>query len=507
MQTQVDYKALYEQQLKITADLLFTIESLKHETAQLKKMIFGSRHERFEAADPGGLLKQDSIQLTLDLEADTISACKITQATQVKYIRTQTQTIPNKSHPGRSALPEHLRRETIVLQPDADITGLKKIGDEITEILDLIPGELYVKQYIRPKYVVPVSQANDTVITASLPARTMEKCMFGEGLMAQILVDKYCDHLPLHRQMQRFSRAGVTIAQSTMNSATTRALDSLYSLYEVHKKLVLESRYLHVDETGIRVLDENKKGTSHKGFYWVYHNSKDKMVLFDYRSGRGREGPDDILKDYQGYLQADGYNIYEDFEKRPGIKMLNCIAHARRKFVDAQQNDAPRAHHALGLFQKLYNTERTIKDGGLCCEASLQLRQKEAVPVLKELEQWMRAEYPKVTPSSVIGKAIAYCLPRWKKLSLYTTDPILNIDNNPVENAIRPVAVGRKNYLFAGSQDAAQRSAMIYSLLATCRLHNINPYQWLKDVLEHMHLYTTSNIKELLPQNWKKPDV
>ena len=507
MQTSVDYKALYEQQLKITADLQFAIEAFRHEIAQLKKMIFGSRHERFEAADPDNVLKKDSVQLSLDLEVDTINACKITEATEIKYIRTKTEAIPNKPHPGRSALPEHLRRETIILQPDTDVTGLKKIGDEVTEILDLIPGELYVKQYIRPKYVVPVSETNDTVITASLPARIMEKSMFGEGLMAQILVDKYCDHLPLHRQMQRFKRAGVEIAQSTMNSATTRALDSLSSLYEAHKKLVLESKYLHVDETGIRVLDETKKGTSHRGFYWVYHNSKDKMVLFDYRQGRGREGPDDILKDYQGYLQADGYNVYEDFEKRSGIQVLNCMAHARRKFVDAQQNDAPRAHHALSLFQKLYDTERTIKDKGLSGEELLSLRQKEAVPVLKELEQWMMEEYPKVTPSSVIGKAISYCLPRWKKLSLYTTDAILNIDNNPVENAIRPVAIGRKNYLFAGSHEAAQRSAMIYSLFSTCRLHNINPYNWLKDVLERMHLYTTANIKELLPQNWERPQV
>jgi hypothetical protein len=143
--------------------------------------------------------------------------------------------------------------------------------------------------------------------------------MFGESLVAQIMVDKYCDHLPLFRQMQRLKRAGVEIAQSTMNSVATRTLDSLLSLYGAHKKMVLESGYLHADETKIKVLDETKKGTTHQGYYWVYHNSKDKMVLFDYRAGRGREGPDDILKNYQGYLQADGYNVYEDFEKRPGI--------------------------------------------------------------------------------------------------------------------------------------------------------------------------------------------
>ncbi len=181
------------------------------------------------------------------------------------------------------------------------------------------------------------------------------------------------------------------------------------------------------------------------------------------------------------------------------------MAHARRRFNDALQNDALRAEHALRLFQQLYAIERRIKDEALNHDEALQLRQQQAVPILKTLKEWMTAEYPKVLPKSPIGQAIAYCLPRWEKLSLYTTNPILNIDNNPVENCIRPVAIGRKNYLFAGSHDAAQRAAMIYSLFATCRLHNINPYDWLKDVLQRMHLYTTGNIAELLPQNWVKP--
>jgi transposase len=227
-------------------------------------------------------------------------------------------------------------------------------------------------------------------------------------------------------------------------------------------------------------------------------------VLFDYRKGRGREGPDDILKDYKGYLQTDGYAAYEDFDKRADITLIHCMAHARRKFNDALQNDKAMAEYALSMFQKLYAIERRVKDEELSAEAILQLRQQEAVPILKQLKEWMTQEYTKVLPKSPIGQAIAYSLPRWNKLSTYASDPILNIDNNPVENAIRPVAIGRKNYLFAGSHDAAQRAAMVYSLFATCRLHNINPYDWLKDVLERMHLYSTGNIDSLLPQNSKK---
>lgn len=187
--------------------------------------------------------------------------------------------------------------------------------------------------------------------------------------------------------------------------------------------------------------------------------------------------------------------------------MLNCMAHARRKFVDALQNDKDRCEHALALFQELYAIERKAQQEDLSADAILALRQEESVPVLKKLKEWMIAEYPKVLPSSVIGKAIAYSLKRWEKLCVYATDGRLCIDNNPVENAVRPVAIGRKNYLFAGSHEAAQRAAMMYSLLATCRMHNINPYEWLKDVLVRMPDYDVKNLAELLPQNWKKPEA
>ena len=493
---------LYEQLKAENAQLQYAVVSLTHQLEQLKKMIFGSKSERFVAQDDN----KTNPQLTLALDAATIAACKITDATKVEYIRTKTEVTENKpkAHPGRMKLPEGLRRETIILQPDSDLTGLKKIGDEVTEVLDYVPAEFYVKQYIRPKYVQPLDKTAATVITASLPERMMQKCMAGEGLLSQIIVDKYVDHRALHRQLQRFERVGVTIAQSSINDWVKAVLVHLTALYEVHKRQVLASSYLHCDETPLKVLDENKKGTTHQGYYWVYHNSKDKLVLFDYRTGRGREGPDDILKDYKGYLQTDGYVAYDAFEKRAGITLLHCMAHARRKFSDALQNDRERAEHALGIFQQLYAIERRIKEELLSAAAILQLKQQEAVPLLQTLKEWMIAQYPKVLPKSSIGQAIGYCLPRWEKLSIYTTDALLQIDNNPVENAIRPVAIGRKNYLFAGSHDAAQRAAMVYSLFATCKLHQINPYEWLKDVLERMHLYHTNNIAQLLPQNCEK---
>jgi len=517
-QEHIDYKQLYEQQLAglaaLTAEnkqLASLVEAkrdevvaLSAEIAQLRKMIFGVRTERF-IPSPDATPAQ--LQLALELSAQTVAHCKITSATTVEYVRTQVEVIAAtpKAHPGRMKLPEHLRRETILLKPDRDVSGLLKIGEELTEILDYIPAELYVKQYIRHKYAAPLSEGGSTVLAAALPGRLLEKCMAGEGLLAQMIVDKYLDHLPIHRQLQRFERVGVKIAQSTSNDWFRMVLNHLHALYEAHKRITLATSYLGADETPIKVLDEAKKDTTHRGYYWVYHNSEQKLVLFDYRPGRGREGPDDILKGFQGFLQTDGYSAYEDFDRRPGITLLHCMAHARRKFHEAWQNDQPRAEYALSLFQQLYAIERRIKEQALVGDAVVQLRQQEALPVLQTLKTWMQTEYPAiVVKKSPIAQAMSYFLPRWEKLCIYTKDARLNIDNNLVENAIRPIAVGRKNYLFAGSHEAAQRAAMVYSLLATCKLHNINPYYWLRDVLEHMHLFTTDNIQELLPQNWKK---
>jgi transposase len=399
-------------------------------------------------------------------------------------------------------LPEHLRREIFILQPDTDVTGLKKIGEDVSEVLEYIPGELYVKQYIRPKYVVPVNNTDNTVITASLPGRLLEKCMAGEG---------YTNNCRQIRRSYATSPSIATIWQSrgkhpqpTICGWVKAVLMHLVGIYELHKQYVLACGYLHVDETTIQVLDEDKKGKTHRGYYWLYFNSEQKLVLFDYQPGRDTDGPDNVLKDFEGHLQTDGYSVYDHFDKRPGIILMGCMAHARRKFYDAKEKDRDRCEYALKMFGQLYALERKIEDEGLSKQEVLQLRQQQAVPILKTLKEWMLKEFPKLLPTSPTGKAMSYFLKRYDKLIVYTTNADLRIDNNRVENAVRPVAIGRKNYLFAGSHEAAQRAAMIYSLFATCRYHQINPYDWLKDVLERMHLYTTNNMAELLPHNWKK---
>ena len=482
----IDYKPLYERsQLRV--------EKLEHELLQLKKMIFGSRHERFAPTDV------NPSQLSLDIQSEQTAICNIADAKKITYIRSNT-TIEQKPllHPGRMKLPENLRREEIVIEPTEDITGCRKMGEEITEVLEYQPGELFVKKYIRVKY----AKANNSgVVIGELPARPLEKAMAGPGLLAQIIIDKYIDHLPLHRQMQRFERGGIKIAYSTLTDWVSSTSELIKPLYEALKAEVLKSDYLHADETPIKVLDKDKSNGVHRGYYWVYQDSIKKVVFFDYQESRGREGPSGILENFSGYLQTDGYAVYEVFDKRKQITLIHCMAHARRMFHDALENDEYRSSYALEQIQKLYAIERMCKEESLGFAQILELRQEKAVPVLESLGKWMKEQYLQVTPKSPIGKAIAYTLERWTRLSLYAENGMLNIDNNPVENSIRPVALGRKNYLFAGSHYAAQRSGMLYSLLGTCKMHGIEPYSWLRDTLERIATHPINRISELLPHN------
>jgi transposase len=269
-------------------------------------------------------------------------------------------------------------------------------------------------------------------------------------------------------------------------------------LYDVLKKEVLSQDYLQADETPIAVMDKDKQGATHQGYHWVYHAPGIKMVLFDYRPGRGRDGPREILKNFRGHLQADGYNAYKIFDNKP-ITLLNCMAHARRKFEQALDNDKVRAEHVLQQMQKLYAIERKAREENHNHAQRYELRQVESVTVLQSLHDWFKENLRQVLPKSLIGEAISYSLGRWAKLSLYITDGKLEIDNNLVENVIRPVALGRKNYLFAGSHEAAQRSAMLYSFMGTCKLRGVEPLQWLKTTLTKLPDHKANRLHELLP--------
>ncbi len=251
------------------------------------------------------------------------------------------------------------------------------------------------------------------------------------------------------------------------------------------------------------MIDKQKKGETHRGYHWVYYSPEKKLVLFDYQPGRGRKGPLKLLKDYKGYLQTDGYAVYERFESKEDILLVGCLAHARRKFEQALDNDKSRAEKVLLLMQHLYTVEREARQAGLSADERYLLRQEKARPLLDELGEYIVKEYEKVLPKSTIGKAFYYLASRYNKIYEYLHNGRLEVDNNLIENSIRPVALGRKNYLFAGSHAGAERAAMIYSLLGSCKLQGINPYDYLLDVLQRLPEQPMNRLAELLPPLWK----
>jgi transposase len=468
-------------------------EKLSNELARLKKLITGAKSERFIPAE-------NALQLALQGFAGEDSATPAVATEQITYTRKKSKQIFTPH--GRNPLPAHLPRTEIIIEPECDTTQMKKIGEDVTEELDYEPGKLYVNRYVRPKYA---RNGGDGVVIGTLPTRPIEKGIAGAGLLAHLAIGKYVDHQPLYRQRKQFLRHDVKLPASTIGDWLRRTCELFLPLYELKRTLINRARYLQVDETSIRVQDSDTKGKCHKGYYWVYHDPLDRLVFFDYQNSRSRDGPEKMLSDFSGFLQTDGYAGYDAFGSRSSITHLACFAHARRYFVDAVVNDASnRAEWMLLRIQKLYDVERLARQSGYSHEQRCELRQTEALPVLSEMKAWLETERQQVLPKSGLGQAMAYMLKFWQRLNLYTTDGRLEIDNNLVENAIRPVALGRKNYLFAGSHDAARRGAIIYSLVVTAQLHDVEPFRYLKDVIARISDYPHKQLADLLPQNWKR---
>ena len=471
------------------------IYEMQFQIDQMKRLLFGAKRERF-------IPTKDDKQLTLPFEVIPEQAPQKDQEV-ITYVRSKKGNREN--HPGRLALPSHLPVEEIIIEPREDTSDMKCIGKEVTDQLELIPAKLFIKRYIRPRYIKQVDEEglNHQGVIAELPEFPIEKGIAGPGLLAQIVVDKFVDHLPIYRQIARFKRERIDLSKSTINGWQEAVCNLLEPLYDTLKNRVLSQGYLQVDETPVQVLDKSRKGKPFRGYHWIYYSPIEKVVLFDYRDGRSREGPTELLKNFKGYLQTDGYNVYDVFDSNADIIQLNCMAHARRGFDKAIPYDSKNATYALLMFQKLYEIERQAREEGISPTERHALRLEKSLPVLNELGKWVANTYKTVLPKSPLGKALAYCIPRWDKLMAYLMDGMLEIDNNLAENSIRPIALGRKNYLFAGSDRGAERAAMFYSFFGTCLKNEVNPLDWLKHTLEVISSYKINKLKELLPQNYK----
>ncbi len=513
--TEPDYKLLYEQSQKKLAETEQKLHLALLEVNQLRRKLFGlTSDNRVKKASQGQV---DILPLGVTPEELAVSEDLLKQEVRQVHEKQEAVAEKRKSNPRttcRMVFPGHLEREEVIIDPAGDLGDYQIIGEEVTEILVLVPASFKVKRIIRRKWALKSNHnsAYKGVLIAPIPSRTVKRGLFDESVLAHLLISKYIDHLPLYRQKKIFEREGMSIPPSTLTDNTAAACQILKPVYNALKREVLANLYLQADETSIKVLQSEKKGACHLGYYWTYHAPVDGLVLFDYQPGRGQQGPKKLLADFTGVLQSDGYAVYQAlFNNSDKVNQLYCMAHIRRKFDEAVSYDPQRATYAVEQIAKLYKIEKDIR-AAAAAEAIpslsetqiVEIRRNQAWPILEEIKQWMLAEYPKVLPNSPIGKAISYALPLWNNMFYYTLHGHLQIDNNGIENAIRPIALGRKNYLFAGTHHTAQNAAMVYSLFATCKKHDVNPQQWLIDVLQKLNdPEYEGKFSDLLPHRWK----
>ena len=334
----------------------------------------------------------------------------------------------------------------------------------------------------------------------------LPKCMASESLLTDIILQKFLYHMPFYRVIQKYKELGVKISDSTMNDWYAAACEKLKLLYDILLREVLSSDYIQVDESTLPVID-NEKHRAVKGYMWCTRAVIEKLVAFYYDMGsRSYETARKLLRGYRGTIQTDGYDAYDQFESDPHIQILNCWAHARRKWVDALDEDKHTASEAMAYINKLYHIENEAKDAGLSYDELRDKRQKEAYPVILEFEKWMYETARKSSEQSRIGKAIKYTLPLMPRLGRYVNDGRFCIDNNLVENAVRPLALGRKNFLFCGNHDAAVRAAIVYSLVSSCKAMGVDPREWMEDVMLRIpgNENNRGALRELLPDRWAK---
>ncbi len=503
-------KEAYKKQLIQKEELLekqeARIADLEKQVANLSRMLYGGKTERYINPNP------DARQLDLFEGIDLLPGEKEAAIQAEKEINTQREQRKKrlekeKSTPIRKTLPDNLERKEKHLYPEGYNTEewilLDKEEPLYTEVLMKEPTKFYVLRTYRHK---AIRKSDRVIVTAPAPTKPIAKSYASSSLLADLLVDKYVDHIPFYRQQKQFERLGMKIPESTILGWYQQVSDLLMPLYFRLWELMNQTDYLQCDETTLPVVRNDKHKTV-KGYLWLVRDPMSGRQHFYWDKGsRSGQVVLKLFNGYQGALQTDGYERYELLEGKKGVVLLACWAHARRKFSESIKNDKERAESALEQIQLLYEVERQIKEQKLSLENAAELRKRLAYPIMVRFEKWLVAEYPKVVKGSPIEKAIYYTYKRFNKLSRYHLDGRYAIDNNGIENAVRPVAIGRKNYLFCQSDDSAESTAIIYSLMGCCKAAGVDFRTWMIYFLDHVHDYDldyTKDIAELLPDNLK----
>ena len=402
---------------------------------------------------------------------------------------------------------KNLPRVIIPIDPEGDLSRLEKIGEEVYSVFHFQPARFMILQYVRNKYVDP-NNKEAGVLMGTLPENIKGKRSATVETLSEVAINKYVDHLPVDRTRKQFLRLGADLPNSTLNDFCAHVANDLKPLYELHRLEVLNSEYIQADETRIPVRDPVKSkesGKNHLGYFWLYSAPTPLLVFVDYQPGRSRDGPLKILDGFQGKLQTDGYSVYDYFGRLEGIDHFNCVTHCRRKFEKVKSSEYAFVQQnvkvVLSLFRKIYAIERDLRKRGVSFDQRRVERQQKSAPLFEKLKTFLEANATLGTQSW--KQAVYYALIRWEKLTRFLDHGEVEIDTNLVENRVRPIAIGRKNYLFAGSHEAAQRAAILYSLLNTCTLHGVNPREWLVDVLTRIDMIPPEELYTLLPQHWK----
>jgi len=480
--TQNDARTLRQADLKIQA--------LTFELAYYKRIRYANKSEQF-SPEQRELFEESWNADTSALNAEVEQSGSAPKATK-------------RERAGRQPLPEHLPRIEHRHEPENCTCGqcgndLVKIGEDISEQLDVEPARFFVHRHIRPQYAC---RACETVSAAPIPPAVIDGGMAAPGLLTWVMVGKFMDHLPLYRLEQIAARAQVPLARSTLADWVGRVGVALQPLTDRLAELLRERSVLHADETPVPQLDPGN-GKTKKAYLWAYRSSDlehgSPIIVFDYQPGRHGVHARNFLEGWQGHLMVDDYAGYKALFTKD-VTELGCLAHARRKFFDLYAaNQSLIAAEALRRIGELYDVERRAQ--GKDAAGRLLLRQTEAQPKLASLRTWLMQTRTTIADGGATAKAIDYSLKRWPALERYATSGVLPIDNNPVENSIRPIAIGKKNWLFAGSERAGKRAAAIQTLLGTAKLNGLDPHTWLKDTLEKLPAWPNSRIDELLPLN------
>ena len=481
--------------------LLTNVDELTREKFDLKTRLENFQRRLFGRKSE----KLDEKQLLLFAEL-LQQAQQIQAAMKADVPKPTAESKPRPKPTGRRPLPEHLpvKREELLPDPEERVCALHgrdkdRMGEEVTEELEFTPASFYRHQIVRPKFACPECEGNISI--AELPPRPIDKGLCGPGVLAHVLTSKYADHIPLHRMAGIFARHGLDINRSTLCQWVGACSDLLSPIVGEMKRQVLSSAKIHTDDTYVPVLDETRTETK-KGYLWVYIGDQGDIV-FDYTPNRCREGPVAFLGSFKGYLQADAYNGYDAVFENETIVEVGCWSHARRKFHDAFETDRVRCAEMLEYIRQLFAVEREAQERNVNPSERFFLRLEKSRPILTQIKTKLDAWSITVLPKSPLGQAVGYALRQWDALTRFLENAILSVDNNLSERTLRMVALGRNNWTFAGSDEGGKRAAVIYSLVASCKHIGLDPFAYLRDVLDRISTHPNSRIAELTPRGWK----